>query len=950
MWQKAGKMFVTNKEYMLIAIQIGLILLLFHPNMTYEVTSFSDRVMGNGLMQGVDITKRVNSFYIVLFVLLPIVTILVNRFLNKWIMGASAKTIKFMNQIALLGIMNTIFALTNQLQGSTSLVITTLLLLGINVVFILTIILANEQKQQYSFEKVQWSCIGAIPIAFFYTTFLHFLNLSMGNEYAWFVAYFLGVVILLIMSHLKKVNIKVLKKSYMVFLMAPVLELIYLELYHVLNQYYIILPQKSVTIIGIYMSCIIISMLYYAINQKRTIKFQYKKYYYPIIIVLFASMVAMLPMTTTVNTDFFESANHGMGVYEFFKYGKIPLLETFDAHMFGNQFFGILYGICNADSNGAIFCLYHSYKAVIFTILLYVFLKKIVPKDTAFLMVLLFPLELDRGLGHYYMAIVAIMAFLHAIKTKTFRSYLWYWISLVFLCIWQLDIGFSIAIATLITMLYVMYKNKNDRKIKNIIGSLFLVIGSFFTIFVILCIMKQINPLTRMLEFMKIASSNLNWGYATLGNSSKFAYAFCYYIAPMVVVATFIHILNRSKGKQNTKILILIALATFYMANIQRGMVRHSLAEDTVATILSFLPLYVAIFMMQHKKKKLETFMISYAMIILFTNFVLNGQLPKVANIFEKAIEKYETFEIQDKCYNNKTKRVQISEQMSKEYQNLKQVMDAILEDNETYLDLSNQTLLYALLDKEKPVYVNQSPGLLSGEQTQQFFINEIQNCKKEVPLVLKARKKELSTQLDEIDNDYRYYLVSEFVSKNYIPLVSVDGYDILVKKEKYQEKLKKLELVRMNEIEILTNESYRDKTVSVFNLKQIPFIWGKYDENKEQVFLQKVASNQTIKQEEISFPINIKLEDKQQGNVLSLEIDSILNTEAKITLYKEKEEIGKYNFTIKQGKHSYTIRISALYTWYTENSNRLTIKAKDEIQILTMQIQKANVIKDNIR
>lgn len=132
MWQKAGKMFVTNKKYMLIAIQIGLILLLFHPNMTYEVTSFSDRVMGNGLMQGVDITKRVNSFYIVLFVLIPIVTILVNRFLNEWIMGASAKTIKFMNQIVLLGIMNTIFALTNQLQGSTSLVITTLLLFAIS--------------------------------------------------------------------------------------------------------------------------------------------------------------------------------------------------------------------------------------------------------------------------------------------------------------------------------------------------------------------------------------------------------------------------------------------------------------------------------------------------------------------------------------------------------------------------------------------------------------------------------------------------------------------------------------------------------------------------------------------------------------------------------------------------------------------------------------------------
>jgi len=73
---------------------------------------------------------------------------------------------------------------------------------------------------------------------------------------------------------------------------------------------------------------------------------------------------------------------------------------------------------------------------------------------------------------------------------------------------------------------------------------------------------------------------------------------------------------------------------------------------------------------------------------------------------------------------------------MKQEYENLKSVLDIVLDDHETYLDFTNQTLLYALLDKEKPVYVNQSPGLLSGDTTQKFFLQEIQNSSKKVSVV----------------------------------------------------------------------------------------------------------------------------------------------------------------------------------------------------------------------
>ena len=164
--------------------------------------------------------------------------------------------------------------------------------------------------------------------------------------------------------------------------------MLYLEVYNILNQYNIILTYKIRTIVVIYGICMIASVVYYFINRKKKIKFIYTKFYYPIILISFGAIIASLTMSTIVNTDFFESANHGLGVYEFFRYGKIPLIETFDAHMLSNQLFGIVYGYLNNDILGATFCLYNSYKKIIYCIIVYYFMKKIFSRDTAFFITL----------------------------------------------------------------------------------------------------------------------------------------------------------------------------------------------------------------------------------------------------------------------------------------------------------------------------------------------------------------------------------------------------------------------------------------------------------------------------------------------------------------------------------------------------------------------------------
>ncbi len=947
MCKKTTKAASNNINIFIIALQFTLWLLLINPLLNnLDVTSFSDRTIGNGLLNGIDITKRVNSIYILLIFIIPIFTYIINNTLKELFKGINSKNIEFLEFIAALGIINIFLTFISFLQGEVVTYTTVFLLLGINLTIVLLILLSKTLKKELDFKLIKWSFLSATPIAFLVALIMHICNIEIYNkDVNWIVSYFIGFILLFLFSNIKSINKDALKKAYIPFLIAPLLEMIYLELYNILNQYNIFLQNKIETIITIYIVCFAITIIMYLIYQKKHIIFNYTKYYYPIILVICGMVIAAVPMVTIVNTDFFESANHGLGVYEFLKYGKIPIIENFDAHMLNNEFFGIIYGILNHDTLGAIFCIYTSYKKMFFCIITYIFLKQIFSKDTAFCISMFFPLEMDAGLKIYYMAFVAIIALLNAYKKKTMSSYFILELSILFLCVARLDIGFSITVATMITLIYLLYKDKNIESVKKAIISFVSLSGICLAIYLFICYTKNINPLVRMLEFLKLSMSNINWGYASLGDANKFAYTFTYYMMPLIIIFTLIYIIIKNKNKIKKNNIILIILGIFYISNIQRGMVRHSLAENGIGAILSLSLIYLVVFMMQNFKRDRNIFLISYICIIIISNLTLTTNIKKINNVFEDTLKKYNSFKLHDEIYNEKQKRVVVSDKMENEYKKLKIVLDKFLDENQTYLDFSNQNLLYALLDKEKPVYVNQSPGLLSGQTTQEMFLYEIINFEKEVPIVLKAKRKILSDELDRILNDYRYYLISEFTYNNYEPLLEVNDYEIWVQKSKYTELLLQAKEIVDDEITIVKKEDYIKENAKKFYLKQIPYIWGNYDKNiDKQEKLEEVGSNIKLGQEEnTTINVNIKKIDKSQGNNLKLQIESNKEANITISLYKENQQMGQYNFYVHKGIKNYMLRISTLYAWYEGNIDSIKLNSSEDINIMDISILKDN-------
>ena len=170
MCQKTEK--TSSKNFFLIGIQFC-IMLIFSLVKDYNVTSFADNIMGNALLYGVDITQKVNNYYIILFALIPVITIAISKLLKYVFDETDVNTIKFMNTTSTLGIISTILALINKQQEFKESTLAINILIIINAMIIVAKLISKLLKKEFNFENFKWAIISGIPIAFCSTLIMH---------------------------------------------------------------------------------------------------------------------------------------------------------------------------------------------------------------------------------------------------------------------------------------------------------------------------------------------------------------------------------------------------------------------------------------------------------------------------------------------------------------------------------------------------------------------------------------------------------------------------------------------------------------------------------------------------------------------------------------------------------------------------------------------------------
>ena len=407
----------------------------------------------------------------------------------------------------------------------------------------------------------------------------------------------------------------------------------YIELIHVLNQHNVFVshPAKYYKIACILGFLIAIIALYVIIKKNYQIR-NWKSIVFPITVAGITCLSIQIPLSSVYNLDLFESANSSILMSDFLNYGDIPIVQHYGGHMMTGVWEGILYAVINNDFAGIV-SPYGGLINVVLALLFYFVVAKIWNREMGLVISLLFPfLGFISYYGLGFLVCIAAMAYIR--KNNMTRAIL-LWGSFVWCALYRLDLGFAFGIAVIIALLIYVIVEKNVKAFKELGLSLigWGIIGGIA--WFVICIVKGLNPINRLIEFLMINLSNQNWAYTGIGTVDNLLFAWGYIIVPfamvlMLIYTVFSRTFRERVGAERWMLLLILNLS--YFQNFSRGLVRHSLAENSTTIVFWCAYLYIAIFLAFYKES-MKWFIPTFMLLI-----ILNGLFLKPDNFTSTSI------------------------------------------------------------------------------------------------------------------------------------------------------------------------------------------------------------------------------------------------------------------------------------------------------------------------
>lgn len=798
------------------------LVLLYNPleEIRNEVTEFS-RVIGSGLAANVDVLKRVDNFthwFIMFAIAFVLFFLLANYFLYKPKSKSAKRVEEFVNDFMVLAncslVLRCITYFNDEAAAGSVYYFSAYAVMLVIFIAIAYIVLQYDKIiSPDNFARLMM--IGAslsLPIAIFVA-----LEWDNGRVLLGVMAIMAVGIMVLCKLGRKRANKRyfstILLAGVIILPLLPLMTSVYIELIHILNQYRIFVahPAKYYKL-AVMLVLIVFIVAAILLGKKNYKGIAWKKWAFPWLIVGMTCLSVQIPISSIHDPHIFEAANYSILISDFLNYGRIPIIEHYGGHMMASVWEGILYGLLNHDYAGAVVSPYSELFTPLIVVLFYYLVRKVWNEDMALFVTVLFPFLnswTSFGLG----MLVCMAAMFYVKKNSFFRAAL-VWAAFIWCVLYRLDLGVAFGVAVIAALLIYILMEKNWKAMKQL--GLTLIgwgIAGGATWFII-CFLKGINPVNRLLEFIMISLSNQNWAYAVIGTVENSIFSWSYLIIPFLIVICILYTIfskcmRERIGKE--KWVLLMVFGFCYFANFSRGLVRHGVIEGGNGIVIWCGYIFLAVFLSCYKDNKqlfLPVFMI---IVLLNTLFIQNdnysavsiadGAVSKPADIiegwklnrFSKEQRQEKTYWEEIKCKKEVVERVKFSENLKDYMAGYEEVFNLLLDSEETFVDFINKTFIYSGIGKENPVYVSQSPLQLSGEFTQKEFIKEM----KDVPIVLMpidADGFSVSDTLDGITNTYRNYKVAEYIYQNYVPLCK-NGSDYVIwcvkdRYEKYSSKL----------------------------------------------------------------------------------------------------------------------------------------------------------------
>jgi len=787
------------------------------------ISDFSKHILSNGALHDIDASSRVSLYYGI-FIAMVCATVGIFMLMYRRLWGRLADFEQNANglaevfNLAMMGIV-TIFAGLLLANAQSAAII-------LMALCVFQMVIAIKRRPHYYVDNIYWLVGMGIPFSvllfelldrftrsgFFSKPFVvKGVQLPLSGQELFFNLIFIAVCVVLwfLLKYFfrncadENEAVDRQKKLFLASIPAAAIVLvqsIMLEAFNILNVRYAYVfdsPRKLFAAIAVL--AIALGIVLYLRVSRRTIATSdlLSKYHFPLVIVSLAAIFVQPWRTMYAENEFFEFANHGISVDHFFRYGSLPIVETFDAHMLSNELFAYLYGFLNGYEPFSPF-LYATFDYMIFTAMVYFLLKRLTGPKVAFLLAVVFPM-MDVFGNHYIVSgLVALQLVSFREENTSLKWYFCFWGAIIALLLYKLDIGFAAFVSGILTYFIAGLVLKKPLAIKRFLLTALISFGSMLLLFVVLCMAKSINPIARLKQFITVAQSNQNFIIEEMGDANTVLFRIAYYSLPIIMIGLmvlvslrtiferdFIKTLEQNKTKQ-IAFVFFVFFALFFCFNVPRGIVRHTLAFNILLNITSTIPL--ALFSLMFLWGKAKNILPSLLVIVaayFFTN--LNtasfAASPTNHSLLSRAVTSPRFKEKFEGAFPFKGTRV-VMPSDSTDVQYFRSLIDAILKPGETYFDFSSINYYHALVGRKNPIYENQTI-LLNGDDAQDVTIAELR--KKQVTVVLMPKSNNFWRAIDGVFMDYKYYKISEYIYQNFVPFAEIKSAVVYVRKDKQQ-------------------------------------------------------------------------------------------------------------------------------------------------------------------
>lgn len=820
------------------------------PGVLGERAGSFDRQIGQALVYGIDINKRVTNMTFWGFFYLPLLFALCWGALSLLFRGREIEkeSLSFLNRLTACAFPMAVLSLLARLDASFLTAFSPIAVLAILGV----LLYLRFGAGLVPLKTFKWVFFTSFVLEYFAIRF--FLAISE----AWYecvavTAYPLVLVGLYILAvgFAKSQHCDSLCAAATPLYAAPVLVSLFLELTNIFNQYGVFFYHKTAVVMVIMLGSVLLGAAWCFLRggKVKPGAADYTRWQYPLLVLGFTMLMIQPARQIVAGTELFESSNAGSDVYALLTAGEIPLVENLNVHMILEEVGSILYGWLNRDPLGAIWYCY-PLVGIAEYLVMYWFFSVLTNRENGLLMTLLFPIRgiqwlIHPGLGILY-GLFPMLAGVEAARRKDRRSIFLFVMSCVLLCLYRADAGLSSGIAAVL-VLTVWFLLRRERKPLCMLWVTGLCMGALAAgLFVLLCVLRGISPLARILEAVSLLWAFVLWAYRTVAPGFDFTFFLTYFFVPIGTVFIVTRVFLYWKKKQVPDLLFLMDLmvAASYLLNFSRGIVRHSLMENDYAFAMGFgvLSIVISLWILAGQKAiQLPLFLCCFLVLRVF----MAGGVPENGTLLQDSIDRQKQMEPYENVAET-VDRVVIPDELKAIYTPLKMIFDATLTPGQTYFDYSHQTTLYALTNRNKPVYTNQSPSELNAEFDHLMFVREIEEMDCPYALSLVG-----GSGFDGIDLDMNHYIVSEYLYQNYHPLCQIGNYCLWARAEEYDRRADEVRaLIASGAVEATMLQGGEDFMIRVYEMGQIPWLWGTYDSAEPQEVLQTLHSASSVERE----------------------------------------------------------------------------------------------------